>query len=145
MSLPDPFPYVPPLTIVPNPQTDIENFMFFMNRFYEDVATAVNNREIPYFQIQVSNVATDIPRLPTFGAFLVCVSGFASDQPVKTWSLVKSDETSAGVINVIGTQAGTNVWAGVDLTITSNATNFQIAHNGTLTETFNVRWIGTQI
>lgn len=142
----DPFPYLSPLTIVPNPIDDTENFMYFMNRFYEDAAESINVRKPPYFQIMISNVAADIPFLPRFGAYLVCVSGEVSTQPVKTWSLVKADQTAAGVINVLGTQAGTGDWAGNNLTITSTATNFQIAHDrASTTATFNIRWIGTQI
>lgn len=141
----DPFPYLPPRTIVPNPVDDTENFMYFINRFYEDAAESINVRKAPYFQIQISTTAQNIPFLPRFGAFILCVSGEVSSQPVKTYSLVKADQTAAGQIDVLGTQAGTGAWAGFDITITSTTTNFQIAHNGSQTATFNIRWIGTQI
>ncbi len=147
MTLPDvPFANLPPLTIVPHPVDDTENFMQWMNRFYEEIGFVANARVYPYYTINISDVATDIPNLPQFGAFLVMVSGIASTQPVKTWSLVKSTETAAGIVNFLGTQAGSGIWAGINLTITSTATNFQISHNlAGVTATFNISVMGTQL
>ena len=147
MSLPNiPFSFVSPLNVIPNPIDDTENFLYFFNRFYEEVASAITDREIPYYQIAVTTAATNIPFLPTFGSYILCVSGDKSDLPVKTWSLVKSTEDAVGVINVLGTQAGSGSWAATNLTITSTATNFQIAHDRAgITETFNIKWIGTKI
>ena len=143
------FKNLPPLTIVPDPVDDKENFIQYFNRLYEQMAFVINERMTPYYAIPISDTPKDIPNLPQFGAFLVMVSGIDSSQPVKTWSLVKSDRGIAGVINILGTQAGTGIWAGIDLTITTTATNFQIAHNlvtvPATTATFNIAVIGTQI
>ena len=143
------FKDLPPLTIVPDPVDDKENFIQYFNRLYEQMAFVINERMTPYYAIPISNTPTNIPNLPQFGAFLVMVSGIDSSQPVKTWSLVKSDMGVAGIINILGTQSGTGIWAGIDLTITSTATNFQIAHNlVTVPVTiaiFNIAVIGTQI
>ncbi len=137
-------PLMPQSTIVPKPADEL-TFVQYMMRLYEDLAFAINYRDFTFFEIPISDVASDIPNIPNFGAFIVCVSGVDSTQPVKTWSLVKSTSTGAGVINVLGTQAGTGVWAATNLTITSTATNFQIAHNlAGVTANFNIRIIGTQ-
>lgn len=137
-------PYLPPNTIVPVEDLD-DTFVQYLMRLYEEIAFNVNQRDYVYFPIAISDVSADIPNLPNFGAFIVCVSGVNSTQPVKTWSLVKADATAAGVINILGTQAGTGAWAGNNLTITSTATNFQIAHNRAgFTDNFNIRIVGTQ-
>lgn len=142
-----PFANLPPLTIVPNPVEDTDNFLAYFNRFYEEVGFVANNRVIPFYTITITSTATDIPNIPQFGAFLVMISGIDSTQPVKTWSLVKSTDTGAGIINILGTQVGTGAWAAVNLTITSTATNFQIAHTGaaTLKGQFNISVMGTQL
>lgn len=147
MTLPQvPFASLSPLTIVPHPVDDTDNFIQYLNRLYEEIAFVANARAVPYYTISISDVASDIPNLPSFGAFIVAVSGINSDQPVKTWSLVKSDESVAGVINILGTQAGTGDWAAINLTITLTATNFQIAHNlAGVTDRFNISVTGTQL
>jgi hypothetical protein len=137
-------PDLPTTTVVPPPSDEVTFVQYFM-RLYEDISSSVNAKDFNFFTIPISDVATNIPNLPNFGAYIVCVSGEDTDAPVKTWSLVKAQDTAAGVINVLGTQAGTNAWAGNDLTITSTATNFQIAHNRAgVTANFNIRIIGTQ-
>lgn len=137
-------PYLPPNIIVPSKDLDF-TFVQFLMRLYEEIAFNVNSRDYVWFTIPISDVASDIPNIPNFGAFIVCVSGVDSTQPVKTWSLVKSTTTNAGVINILGTQAGTGTWAGINLTITSTATNFQIAHNNAgVTGNFKIRILGTQ-
>jgi hypothetical protein len=65
--------------------------------------------------------------------------------PTITASLCKASAIGAGSIAVLGSQVGTGAWAGNALTITSTATNFQIAHNRAgVTGNFNIRLIGTQ-
>lgn len=144
-------PSLPPNTVVPE---DEDLFVPYLNRLYEDIAFCANSKDPNYFEIPITSTASDIPNVPNFGAFLVCVSGSEHDTsaysgtgylPTITASLCKSDATAAGVINVIGTQNGTGSWAGISLTITSTATNFQIAHNRAgITGNFNIRIVATQ-
>lgn len=146
-------PFLPPNTIVPNPVDQTDEFIRYLNRLYEDIAFAMNQKDFTFFEISISNAAEDIPNLPNFGAFFVAVSGTVSGQPAATWALVKSDVGIAGVGLVpITFQAGTGAWAGNILTITSPApgTNYQIAHNRATTPTFsgsanfNIRIVGIQ-
>lgn len=135
-------PSLPPNTIVPE-----NDFLFipYLNRLYEDIALTVNNKDNIYFQTAITSSAADIPNLPNFGAFIICVSGTLSTLPTITGSLCKADATAAGSIAVLGSQVGTGAWAGNALTITSTATNFQIAHNRAgVSGNFNIRIIGTQ-
>jgi len=135
-------PSLPPNTIVPENDS---LFIPYLNRLYEDIAFAVNNKDNIFFQIPITSTAADIPNLPNFGAYIVCVSGTDSTLPTLTASLCKSDATAAGSIAVLGSQVGTGAWAGNALTITSTATNFQIAHNRAgVTGNFNIRIMGTQ-
>lgn len=145
-TLPPDFPFneLPGNTIIPSLKTE-SIFIQYLNRLYEDIAFAVNNKDNIDFTIPISDNPVNIPNLANFGAFIVCVSGIDTTQPVKTWSLVKSDAMAAGVINILGTQAGTVAWTGNNLTITSTATNFQIAHDrAAFTGNFNIRIVGTQ-
>lgn len=146
MSFPEvQLPFLPPNTIVPSPVDQEDIFIQYFNRLYEDIAFAVNQRDFTFFEIAISSTATNIPNLPNFGAFIIAVSGVNSTLPVKTWSLVKADATAVGVINVLGTQAGTGAWAGNNLIITSTASNFQIRHDRAgVTANFNIRIMGTQ-
>ncbi len=136
-------PSLPPNTIVP------ENdalFLPYLNRIYEDIAFTVNNKDNIFFQIPITSSSTDIPNLPNFGAYIVCVSGTLSTLPTLTVSLCKADATASGSIAGLGSQVGTGAWGGYALTITSTATNFQIAHNNTgVTGNFNIRILGTQM
>lgn len=135
-------PSLPPNTVVP---VNEDLFIPYLNRLYEDIAFTVNNKDDSYFQIPITSTASDIPNLPNFGAFIVCVSGSDSTLPTITSSLCKADATAAGVVNGIGAQVGTAAWAGNALTITSTATNFQIKHNRAgVTGNFNIRILGTQ-
>lgn len=144
MTTPNQFIYnakLPPNTIVPE---DEFLFISYLNRLYEEIAFAVNSKDNNFFPIAISSVPADIPNLSRFGAFIACVSGADSTLPTATWSLCKSDATAAGVVTPIGFQAGTGAWAGNVLTITSTATNFQIAHNrAAVTGAFSIRIIGT--
>jgi hypothetical protein len=136
-------PQLPPNTVVP------ENdalFLPYLNRLYEDIANTVNNKDYIAFQIPITSSATNIPNIPNFGAFLVCISGTLTTLPTLTASLCKSDATASGSVAVLGSQVGTGAWAGNALTITSTATNFQIAHNRAgVTGNFNIRIVGTQV
>lgn len=135
-------PSLPPNTIVPE-----DDFLFipYLNRLYEDIAFTVNNKDNTFFQIPISSTAEDIPNLPNFGAYLVCVSGTDTSLPTLTASLCKASSTNAGSIASLGSQVGTGAWAGNSLTITSTSTNFQIKHDRTgVTGNFNIRIVGTQ-
>jgi hypothetical protein len=136
-------PSLPPNTIIP----EQENlFIEYLNRLYEDIAFTVNSKDYTAFTTSITDIASDIPNLPNFGAFIICVSGNTSGLPTITASLCKNSASLAGVINVLGTQAGTVApWAAATLTITSTATNFQINHSvAATTGNFNIRIIGTQ-
>lgn len=135
-------PLLPPNTIVP---MDEKLFNTYLNRLYEDIAFTVNAKDNSYFKIAISSTASPIPNVPNYGAFIVCVSGTDSTLPTLTASLCKADKAAAGAVVPIGSQVGTGAWAGKALTITSTATNFQIAHNNAgVSANFNIKIIGTQ-
>jgi hypothetical protein len=135
-------PLLPPNTIVPENK---DLFIPYLNRLYEDIAFAVNAKDFDFFTAPITDTPTNIPNLPNFGSFIVCVSGLTSDLPTLTVSLCKASNAAAGVVSPLGSQVGFGTWAGIALTITSTATNFQIAHNNTgVTGNFNIRIIGTQ-
>ena len=142
MSAPTVQPLLPPNTIVP---ANEDLFIAYLNRLYEDIASAVNSKDFNFYPMAISDVPQNILNLPTFGAFLICVSGVDSTLPTITASLCKADRTAAGSVTGIGAQVGTVAWAGNALAITSTATHFQIAHDRAgVTGNFNVRIIGTQ-
>lgn len=135
---------LPPNTIVPE---NDDLFIPYFNKTYEDIAYAVNSKDYTFFPIPITSTPVNIPNLPNFGAFIVCISGIDSTLPTLTASLCKSDAGAIGVINVIGSQAGSVApWAAVNLTITTTATNFQVNHSGAAgtNGNFNIRIIGTQ-
>lgn len=134
-------PALPPNTIVP---VDDELFVPYLNRLYEDIAFIVNSKDNDYFPIAITSTPSDMPNIPNYGSFIVCISGVDSSLPTITASLCKADAAAAGSVVPLGSQAGTGAWAGKVLTITSTATNFQIAHNGTGGANFNIKIIGTQ-
>jgi len=136
------FPTLPTSTVVP---LDENLFIPYFNTLYEDVASAVNYKDNIFYPMAISSTPRNIVDVQNFGAFIICVSGVSSTQPTLTASLCKSDATAAASIAVLGQQAGTMAWAGFVLTITSTASNVQIAHNNTgVTANFNIRVIGTQ-
>lgn len=145
MTTPSNFVYtgtLAPNTIVPE---DKNLFISYFNRVYEDIAFIVNSKDSNFFPAPISSTAQNVPNLPNFGAFIVAVSGVDSTLPTGTWSLCKADATAAGSIAPLGSQVGTGAWAGNALTITSTATNFQIAHDRAgVTGNFNIRILGTQ-
>jgi hypothetical protein len=135
-------PLLPPNTIIP---TNEDLFVPYLNRLYEDIASAVNSKDPNFYPMAITSTAQDILNVPTFGAFIICVSGVSSTLPTITASLCKADATAAGSIATLGSQVGTVDWAGNALTITSTTTHFQIKHNRTgVTGNFNIRIIGTQ-
>jgi hypothetical protein len=135
-------PSLPPNTIVPENES---LFIPYLNRLYEDIANAVNAKDNNFFQIPITSVASNIYNLPNYGAYLLTVSGTDSTLPTITASLCKADATATGSVVVLGSQVGTGSWAGNALTITSTATNFQIAHNRAgVVGNFNINITGTQ-
>lgn len=135
-------PSLPPQTIVPVSE---DLFIAYLNRLYEDIAFTVNEKDYTFFPTSISSVASDIPNLPNFGAFIICISGSDSTLPTLTASLCKADATAAGSVTPLGTQVGTGSWGANALTITTTPTNFQIAHDRTgVVGNFNIRIIGTQ-
>ena len=136
------FAFLPTTTVVP--QND-DLFIPYLNRVYEEIAFAVNEKDDSYFPWPITDTATNFPNVPNFGAFIVCISGETTSLPTITASLCKASATGAGSIAVLGSQVGTGAWAGNALTITSTATNFQVRHNRTgVTGNFNIRVLGTQ-
>lgn len=136
------FPQLPSTNIVPESPDLLEPFL---NAMYEDIASSVNLKDNIYFPMAITSTAQNIVNAPNFGAYIICVSGVDSTLPTLTASLCKADMTASGSIAALGSQVGTGAWAGNALTITSTATNFQIAHNRTgVSGNFNIRLIGTQ-
>lgn len=143
---------LPPNTIVPENES---LFIPYLNRLYEDIALTVNGKDNIYFTAPITSTASNMFNVPNFGAYIVCVSGADADRdssgniigwlPTINVSLCKSSASASGSVAVLGSQAGTGSWAGFTLTVTSTATNFQIAHNNTgVTGNFNINIIGTQ-
>jgi hypothetical protein len=133
---------VPQSTIVP---TDDALFTPYFTRTYEGLAQAINAKDNTYFPIPITSTATDIPNVSRFGSFVVCVSGTSSSLPTLIAALCKADSGAVGSVASLASQAGTGTWAAKTLTITSTATNFQIAHNNAgITGSFNIKIIGTQ-
>jgi len=142
---------VPPSTIVPQNK---DLFVPYFTRLYENLATAINNKDPIFFTIPITDTPTDIPNIANFGAFTICVSGFEQDDdlswpPTIIAALCKSSDSVAGSIAVLGSQAGQGpaltTWLAATLTITSTATNFQINHSvSNVTGNFNIKIIGTQ-
>lgn len=136
-------PYLPTNTIVPE---NDNLFVPYFNRTYEDIALIVNNKDNIFYPMAITDTAQDILNLPTFGSFIICVSGVIEGLPTITASLTKASTTSSGSIAVLGSQTGNiSPWGGSTLTITSTATHFQIQHSVTgRSGNFNIKFIGTQ-
>ncbi len=142
MSQPPIQPLLPPNTIVPMNE---DLFIPYLNRLYEDIASAVNSKDPKYYPMAISSSAQNILNVPTFGAYVICVSGVDETLPTVTASLCKASKTVAGSVTVIGSQVGTVNWAGNTLIISSTATHFQIRHDRAgVVGNFNIRLIGTQ-
>lgn len=140
---------LPPNTVVP---IDESLFVPYLNRLYEDVAFSVNERDNSAFAIEITDTPAAITNVPNYGAFIVCVAAAPvlpplvnGTLPTLTASLCKSSIGVAGQVVVLGSQVGSGAWAGINLTITSSATNFLIAHNNAgISGDFNIRICGTQ-
>jgi hypothetical protein len=134
--------FLPPNTDIPR---DPELFNDYLNRLYEDIAYAVNERDFNAYPMAITNTAQAIINLPNYGAYIICVSGMDSGLPSITASLCKSDAGTSGSIAVLGSQAGTVApFSAATLTITSSATNFLINHSVASTSgNFSIRIIGT--
>ncbi len=141
-----PYPDLPPNTIVPDPVDQKAIFIQYFNRLYEDIAFAVNQRDFNYYTMQVTDTSQNIPFIPTYGSFLILVSGVDSGLPTSIWSACKSDRSiTTGSITQINNQDGEGIWAGYSILITSTTTNFQIKHSRTgVIANFNIRVVGTQ-
>ncbi len=136
-------PTLSPSTIMPEAW---DLFDPYFTNLYQDIAFNMNNKDNIFYPMAISDIPQNILNLPNFGAFIICVSGTSTSLPTLTASLCKASSTGAGSIAVLGSQVGTGAWAGNALTITSTATNFQIAHDRAgVTGNFNIRIIGTQI
>jgi hypothetical protein len=141
-----PFNELPGNTIVPDPE-EKEIFIPYLNRLYEDVAFAVNNKDNIYFTAPITDTATNIPNMPNLGAYVICISGVDTGMPAYVFALAKNNANLAGAISAaLISQVGTIApWVGATLTITSTTTNFQINHSVTnVIGNFNFRFIGTQ-
>lgn len=136
-------PTLSPSTIMPEAW---DLFDPYFTNLYQDIAFNMNNKDNIFYPMAISDIPQNILNLPNFGAFIICVSGTSTSLPTLTASLCKASSSGAGSIAVLGSQVGTGAWAGNALTITSTATNFQIAHDRAgVTGNFNIRIIGTQI
>ena len=134
---------VPQSTIVPD---DDNLFIPYFTRTYENLAQAINAKDNTQFTAAITSTPTNIPNIANYGSFLLCVSGEGSGLPAITIGLCKASNAAAGASSAITSQAGTDApWVGKVLTVTSTASNFQIAHNAAgVTGNFNFRIIGTQ-
>lgn len=130
-------------TIVPE---DPKELTIWLTKFYEDVKDAIANQQDLFYIVSVTSTATDLPFVPSYGSFIILVSGVENTFPCASALANKSTKDAGGAAAIIGSDTGTGDWAGVDIAISSTATNFQIAHNGaaTLSGTFIVRVIGTR-
>lgn len=155
-------PYLLNTTIVPNTQ-DLNTFLQFLTRLYEDIAFAVNQRDFIQFTMSVPPPAAagpppileqQIPNLAFFGSFVICISGESPGMPCATYAVNKADIFQAGVYTPLSAQAG-NVapWVGINVTLqdgtpyTSGEIPITISNTSAaplLTGNFNLRIIGTQ-
>lgn len=146
-------PFLPPNTIVP---INEDLFIPYFTNLYEEIANAVNSKDLNFYPVSITSIATLIPNLPLFGAYIICVSGSQQDPdgswpPTITASLCESAQGTAGSVAVLGSQAGQpnaaggGQWSAATLTIGATAGGFTINHSvAGATGSFNIRIIGTQ-
>lgn len=140
-------PSLPPNTIVPQNEN---LYIPYFTSLYQSVASAVNSKDVNFFPMGITDTAANIVNLPNFGSYTVCVSGATSGMPCIVVALCKASNAASGTIAVLTSQAGTVApWLAATLTVTSTATNYQIAHSVVTTPIpttgkFNIRIIGTQ-
>jgi hypothetical protein len=146
-------PFLPQSTIVPDTD-DLQTFMQYLTRLYEDIAFAVNNRDFIFFTMAITNKPTTIPNLPLFGSFLILISGQTPGLPCVSTIINKADIFQKGLTYELSQQDG-NVapWSTIGLMIVNNVSppstgeiTIQVLHDGpsTLIGNFNVRIMGTQ-
>jgi hypothetical protein len=138
------FNELPSNTIIP-PLEEEAVFIQYLNRLYEDIAFAVNNKDNIFYTIPITSGVVNIPNMTNFGAFIVCVSGVSTGMPAYTWALTKASNNAMGTVAILTSQVGTIApWVGATLTITSTAKNYQIRHSVANTiGNFNIRFIST--
>jgi len=136
-------PFLPQNTVVPE---DDSLFIAYFTDLYKKIAYSVNQKDWIYTPMAITYTATNILNLPTFGSYIVCVSGVTTGLPCLVAALSKASNAAAGTVEELTFQAGTDSpFSGATLTITSTTTNYQIAHSvENTTGSFNIRIIGTQ-
>lgn len=118
----------------------------YLTRQFEDISTAVNARDFNFFPMAINNVPASIINLPTFGSYLICISGITSGLPTTIVAVCKNSSTAAATIAVLASQAGTAplAFVGATLTVSSTASNIQVNHSVATSGNYNIRFIGTQ-
>lgn len=110
---------------------------------WNSIIDSVIRKKIISFQIPIDNTARDIPFVPSCGAFLIFVQGVEDGMPTLISACSKVAVASAGSVANLGSQAGSGAtWNAITLTISSTATNFQIAHSLALSDDFLLTIIG---
>ena len=149
---------LPSSIIWPTNESDVA---WFMQRLYDMMASAINSKDFNYYPLAIGTTPTPLLNINNFGSYIVCVSatdkiidetGVVNWPPTKVWALCKTQDTVAGTIQVITSQAGVGNanWAGSVLTIGSTTLSngqvvYDIKHDATgQTASFNVRIVGTQ-
>ncbi len=146
-------PYLLNTTIVPDTK-DLQTFLQYLTRLYEDIAFAVNNRDFIHFTMAISGTPETIINLPLFGSFIICVSGQNPGLPCITIAINKPDIYQDGEPSELAERDGNiTPWVGSALKVVNSAPastgeiTMQIYHNNvdpTLQGNFNIRIIGTQ-
>ena len=62
---------------------------------------SLNNKKMKFYEMIISNKPENIPNLPGFGAFVICVQGEAPGQPSSIWACV-SDGTNLNETKILG-------------------------------------------
>jgi len=107
------------------------------------IVDSLRRKKVFTTELQIDNTARDIPFLPTNGAFLILVQGVDNEMPTLISACTKVDVGVAGAIANLGSQNGTGAtWNTAALTISSTATNFQIAHSLAQTGDFLITVVG---
>lgn len=141
-----PITFRPNLTSTTTIPEDPALLVPYLTRQFEDISTSVNSRDFNFFPMAVSNIPASIINLPTFGSYVICISGATSGLPCLIAAVCKSSSTAAATIATLVSQAGTvGAFLGATLTLTSTSSNIQV--NSSVSGTpgnFNIRFIGTQ-
>ena len=138
-----------------------EDVAWFMQRLYDQMASAINSKDFNYFPMAIGSTATPILNMNAFGAYLLCVggtdkvinptTGVVNWLPSYVFALAKAKDTVAGVIPAaLAADPGVgDIWGGATLSVTTVTLNGQqvYALNHSIagqTGSFNVRIVGTQ-